>query len=92
MLNSPKNCSTLVIIICNVFMCVHMCLVEQCEENQGTASQTGVPEELVVKKPPFEVIPIVTSKKTTTEGPSPHLSSSMSHTQGQFCDYVIVVH
>ena len=26
------------------------------------------------------------------ESPSPHLSSSMSHTHGQFCDYVIVVH
>ena len=91
-------------------MCVHMCLVELCEGNQGTASQT---DELVDKKTPFEVTPIDTSKTEKTEGhdiqslldsynpancvecpekvlsPSSYLDSLM---QGQFCDYVIVVH
>ena len=121
-------------------MCVHMCLIEQCEENQGTASQTGVPEELVVKKTTTEghkraaaksevKLPILHQdgqlafKDNVGDEPlsikeisspldsspnfnpanrvecpekvvslSPHLFSSTSHTQGQFCDYVIVVH
>ena len=134
-------------------MCVHMCLVELCEGNYGTASQTGVPEgkEVVVKKSPFQVTPIDTSKTKKTKGRkraaaksevklprphqeeqlafkdnvsdkplsiidtqslldscfipantaecpekvasiSPYLSSLLSQAQGQFCDYVIVVH